>query len=114
MNFEKNQKKFDKRQSIFTLELAKIIKFTLDETNIDEYKKRDVTEKLLFSIGALLDASAIVGTATEPIISHLSFRENEDLNSNLIISPVGSYIHEIAISVAEEVSKMSKEEDDYP
>ena len=113
MKFEKNQEKFDKRQSIFTLELAKIIKFILDETDIEEYKIKDITENLLFNIGALLDASNIVGTEKEPVISHLSFRENEDLNSNLIISPVCSYIHEIAISVAEEVSKMSKE-DDYP
>jgi hypothetical protein len=114
MKFEENQDKFDRRQAVFTLELAKIIKFTLDEKDIEEYHVNDITEKLLFNIGALLDGSAVVGTEAEPIISHLAFRESENTDSNIIISPVGSYIHEIAINVAEEVSKMTRPEDDWP
>lgn len=114
MQLEVNRKKFDSRQAVFALELAKTIKFTLDNKEIDENLVNDITGTLLFNIGALLDGSAVVGTKTEPVIGFLAFRESEDLDSSIIASPVGSYIHEIAMSIADEVSQMTEPEEDWP
>jgi hypothetical protein len=114
MQFEVDQEKFDSRQAVFALELAKTIKFTLDNKGVDENLVDDITETLLFNIGALLDGSTVVGTETEPIISFLAFHASEDFDSNIIVSPVGSYIHEIVMSIADEVSQMTEPEEDWP
>ncbi len=102
LNIEANQELFDKKQEEFILELAKTIKSTLEEKGVSEDLIYDTTDTLVFNIGALLDGSATAGELNDPSVAYLAFRKSES-EEELLISPIGSYIHEIAMPLVENV-----------
>jgi hypothetical protein len=102
LKIEANQEQFDKKQEEFIIELAKTIKSTLEEKGVSEELIYDTTDTLVFNIGALLDGSATAGELDNPTVSYLAFRKAED-EEDILVSPIGSYIHEIAMPIVEDI-----------
>lgn len=96
MKIIENQELFDEKQVEFTSELVGTIKRTLEGQGLDEQAVYDLTGSLAFNVGALIDGSAVSGELDNPTVSYLAFREKEESLDSIIISPVGSYIHEIS------------------
>lgn len=96
MKIIKNQELFDEKQEEFTSELIGTIKRTLEGQGLDKQTVYDLTGALAFNVGALIDGSAVSGELDNPTVSYLAFREKEESLDSIIISPVGSYIHEIS------------------
>ncbi|WMS88817.1 hypothetical protein [Pleionea litopenaei] len=102
MNIEQNQELFDKKQEEFIVELAGIIKNAFEEHELPEDVVYDATDKLVFNIGALLDGSATAGELDDPTYAYLAFRKSDDADE-LVVSPIGSYVHEVAMNIVEDV-----------
>lgn len=96
MKIIENQELFDEKQEEFISELIGTIKRTLEGKGLDEQTVYDLTGALAFNVGALIDGSAVSGELDNPTVSYLAFREKEESLDSIIISHVGSYIHEIS------------------
>ncbi len=95
---------FDRHQVEFLKELIDTIKRAFEEAEVsvpeDDYF--NLLSIMSFNISALLDASAVAGSPDDPTVPFFAFRK-EERSETLIISPVGSYLHEISEGVLEEV-----------
>lgn len=96
MKITSNQEQFDSKQDDFVEELVKTIRRTLEEQGLDEQLVYDLTSSLAFNVSALIDGCAVSGKKERPTVSYLAFRELEESLASVVISPVGSYLHEIS------------------
>jgi len=95
MNIIEDQDLFDDKQEEFTTELVRTVKRTLEEQGLDKQSVYDLTSSLVFNVSALIDGSATSGEIESPTVSYLAFREKEESLNSIIISPIGSYLHEV-------------------
>lgn len=94
---------FDESQSEMLKQLAKTIRDVLVQKQVDEDSLYDITGDLMFSVCAILDSSAVIGTEESPVLPYLTFSKSLDEKESLIASESGSSLHEMAFGVVEEL-----------
>ncbi|WP_150048576.1 hypothetical protein [Methylomonas rhizoryzae] len=99
MNFIENDEQFDAMQEALLREIVRAIRTGLGDIGIEPEKAFEATEKMTFSIAALLDGARPVMIEGEKVKPFLAFKKDK----NCLLSNGGSSLHEMAFDVALEV-----------
>ena len=99
-----DQGRFDRHQAELLKQLVGTISDSLEqaEISVPEDDAGNFIGILSFNISALLDGSTVAGSPDKPAMPYLTFRQDEG-SDTLIVSSVGSYMHEISEGVVDEV-----------
>ena len=106
MNIEANEEKYDSLQDELLDYLTKRIKSILEEKEVAEEFIYDITGDLIFEIGAIFDASAVMGTEENPVLPFLAFSKSDDMRDSLIADVGGSSLHEKAYGTVNKIFEM--------
>ena len=103
MEISINEEHFYESQAEMLGYLARSIKQTLQEKEVDEDSLYDITGDLMFAVCTVIDGSAVMGTEEKPVLPYLTFSKSLEEKENLVASASGSSLHEIAYGCVEEL-----------
>ena len=103
MKFSNDSEIFDEKQEVLLAYLASRVKELLEEKDVPEELIYDITGDLVFTIGAVFDSSAVMGTEEDPVLPYVAFSKSEEERENLIVSPEGSSLHEMAYGFVDQL-----------
>src|SRR5690242_14929719 len=98
MNITPDENQFHKKRIALLREMVTSFKRELEEAGVREEAIYDLTGRLAFSVGAILDGSRVMDCDGKPLIPYLAFAENSN-RKTLVIDPNGSRLHECANGV---------------
>jgi hypothetical protein len=101
MKFNIDSDKFEEKQVELLTYLASRVKKLLEEKEVPEELIYDITGDLVFEVGAILDSSSVIGTKEDPVLPFITFSKSEEERENLIVSPEGSSLHEMAYGLVD-------------
>ena len=102
MEIIRNKTEFDKRQLGLIQEIIRAIKSDLQDAELPDDVLADLTGDIAFSVAAIIDGSRKMRFDGKPLVPVLTFAD-DNKRTKLIAAPGGSWMHEYAASVTDEV-----------
>ena len=98
-----DEEKYESFQDCVLEYIVMSIRESLAGNGVADDKIQDITGEIAFSIGAIIDSSRIMVKDGEDVLPFLTFLKSEKDRDTLIVNEGGTYIHELAYGVTNEI-----------